>query len=38
MVDTKSLEQTNANWIAAQGRVPEAYKQGVNNAKDVINK
>lgn len=38
MVDTKPLEQVNTNWIAAQGRVPAAYSQGIDNAKDVINK
>lgn len=38
MVDTKSLEQTNSAWKNAQGRVAAAYSQGVDNAKDVINK
>ncbi len=38
MVDTKTTEQVLARWKGAQGRVPEAYKEGVNNAKDVINK
>ena len=38
MVDTKSLEQTRANWEGAIGRVPAAYSAGVTNAKDVIAK
>ena len=38
MVDTKSLEEVNANWKAAQGRVPAAYAAGIDRAKDVINK
>jgi len=38
MVDTKSNEQTQANWEGAIGRVPAAYTAGVNNAKDVIAK
>ena len=38
MVDTKSLEQTNKAWQDAQSRVAAAYSQGVDNAKDVINK
>lgn len=38
MVDTKSLDQTKKNWEAAIGRVPQAYSDGVDNAKDVIAK
>lgn len=38
MVDTKSLDQTRKNWEGAIGRVPQAYSDGVNNAKDVIAK
>ena len=38
MVDTKSLDQTQKNWEASHGRVPEAYSAGVRGAKDVIAK
>ena len=38
MVDTKSLEQTRANWKSSHGRIAAAYSQGVDNARDVINK
>ena len=38
MVDTKSLDQTQRKWEAAIGRVPQAYVEGVNAAKDVIAK
>lgn len=38
MVDTKSLEATRKNWEGAIGRVPQAYSDGVDNAKDVIAK
>lgn len=38
MVDTKSLDQTQKNWEASHGRVPQAYSEGVRGAKDVIAK
>ncbi len=38
MVDTKSLDQTQKNWEASHGRVPQAYSDGVRQAKDVIAK
>lgn len=38
MVDTKSLDQTQKNWEASHGRVPQAYSDGVKGAKDVIAK
>jgi len=34
MVETKSLEQTRKRWEAAHGRVPGAYKEGIQAAKD----
>lgn len=37
-MDTKSLEQTKKAWNDAIGRVPQAYQDGVKNAKDVIAK
>lgn len=36
MVVTKSLAATKAKWEAAISRVPEAYAQGVQEARDVI--
>ena len=38
MVDTKSLEQTNANWKGSHGRVAAAYAQGIDNTKDFQSK
>lgn len=38
MVDTKTNEQTTKNWGDAIGRVPAAYTDGVNGARDVIAK
>ena len=38
MVDTKSNEQATKNWEGAIGRVPSAYSEGVQGAKDVIAK
>jgi len=38
MVDTKPLDQVTKKWDAAIGRVPGAYTDGVNSAKDVIAK
>ena len=38
MVDTKSLDLSMKKWKEAQGRVPQAYKDGVSAAKDVIAK
>ena len=38
MVDTKSLDLSMKKWREAQGRVPQAYKDGVAAAKDVIAK
>ncbi len=38
MVDTKPIDQVNANWIAAQGRAATNYSKGIDNAKDVISR
>lgn len=38
MVETKSLADTKAAWEAAIGRVPEAYKRGVEGTSNVIEK
>ena len=38
MVDTKSLDLSMQKWKDAQGRVPQAYKDGILAAKDTIAK
>jgi len=38
MVKTKGIAQTQANWDAAIGAVPEKYKTGVQGADNVIEK
>ena len=38
MVDTKSLDLSMKKWKESQGRVPQAYKDGISAAKDVIAK